>query len=770
MKKFLLLLPLLAIGGAAVAQKSTIVKYEPSEIGEYAVNEIEVQNPIRHPRFETGDILFSETFDFSLWEWANNNGVAVPSNMPNGWTAVDNTGNNFYWRWSITGPRGRYTSGSGASAFIPNNSQKVYSTSDNSSGERGFMLFEADFYNTNAEGQLVQSPVVMDSYIQTRAIDAEEYNAVHLYLEQWHRFCCASYGLGVGPKVYVSNNGTNWTEYAVHKSPINEVPLVNPSRIEMSISSVAANQATVYLRFHLKGMTHYHWSIDDIMIFEPIENDMRIIQFWADYAHEKLTNTTLSDEKNFSPIPFAVPFHALQNIVGFRALVSNFGSVDATNVLFSTEIRRNEYGEMLYENVSNPITSMSNGQEHVFEMPCNYPFPPTEQSIGRYMYAGIVSMDTEDENPDNNERHDYVNITRNIIAFSNPNYAHYGRARVRNPNTASDNDGVGAIYMLNPVSEESNGLFLHGARVFISNDINNWYIWRSGDLAYIRADVYEGVLVNNSYEFVLSEPIATSVEYFPVDSTCAGQWTYLSFGENSVPIFPQYNGHQYLLVFRAFTNNLLFYLGADRTSNAGLYSHVSVIGNEVYNNTPNSKLAAELVVGISETLPLATLTFQFQNQEGNSLFGRVEITVPNEDGIPVFMDIPSNSQGQVIIPGLKPGFYKYTGVFRYYRQTGMVLVDGQDTTVYFSFYSINELTALNEAQIYPNPTTNTFRISCPTPVSKIVLSTIEGKTVHSTDYPTEYQEFSLNDFATGIYFVTIFDQKGNNITRKVVKL
>jgi hypothetical protein len=282
--------------------------------------------------------------------------------------------------------------------------------------------------------------------------------------------------------------------------------------------------------------------------------------------------------------------------------------------------------------------------------------------------------------------------------------------------------------------------------------------------------VYEGVLVNNSYEFVLSEPIATSVEYFPVDSTCAGQWTYLSFGENSVPIFPQHNGHQYLLVFRAFTNNLLFYLGADRTSNAGLYSHVSVIGNEVYNNTPNSKLAAELVVGTSETLPLATLTFQFQNQEGNSLFGRVEITVPNEDGIPVFMDIPSNSQGQVIIPGLKPGFYKYTGVFRYNRQTGMVLVDGQDTTVYFSFYSINELTALNEAQIYPNPTTNTFRISCPTPVSKIVLSTIEGKSIFSTDYPAEYQEFSLNDFATGIYFVTIFDQKGNNITRKVVKL
>jgi hypothetical protein len=768
MKKFLLLLPLLAIGGAAVAQKSIIVKYEPSEIGEYAANEIEVQNPIRNPRLGAGDVIFSERFDSTLWHTANNNGVAVPSNMPNGWTAVDNTGNNFYWRWSTTGPRGYYTSGAGANAFIPRNLQKVNSTSDNW-GDKGFMLFEADFYNTTAEGQAVQPFVTMDSYIQTRVFETTENPSINLYFEQWHRFCCANYGIGVGPKVYVSNNGVDWIEYPVHKGPIDGTPPRNPSVVEINISPEAATQSTVYLRFHFKGMSHYHWSIDDVTVYEPVPYDLRLLNFWADYAHIPLENPLLSPEKNISTTPYAIPYFAMQNILGYKSEVRNFGGLTCHDVVLETKLNGKNY-EILDESMSNAVQALEINETCSLEVSVDYTFSLNQGNVGKYYYTCLVRAEEDDELPSNNTGWYDFFITRNVQTFSDPGFVWRGRAGIGNINGSCDGDGVGAIHMLNPVSNESGELNLHGARVFIANDINNWNLWRSGNLAYITAEIYAGSLLNNNYDFNLSAPIAVS-EAMPVDSTFSGRWTFLSFGENSVPISPQHLGHQYMLVFRIHTNNQLFFLGANPFGNSGRYAHVLAIGNELVFDTPDSKVAAELIVGTTETIPLATLTFQFQNQYGNSLYGQVGITVPDENGIPVFIEIYTNNQGQAIVSGLKPGFYKYElGQFEDYFRSGMVLIDGQDTTVYFTYYSINELTALNEAQIYPNPTTSTFRISCPTPVSKIVLSTIEGKTVYSTDYPTENQEFSMDDFATGIYFVTIFDQKGNNITRKVVKL
>jgi hypothetical protein len=197
----------------------------------------------------------------------------------------DATGNNFFWRWSTEGPRGPYTS---YYWNVPNNSIKIKSTSDNiPGGEQGFIMFELDFYNCNHD---TSDDVTMNSYIQMPVVSTTEYYAVNIYFEQYHRFCCANYSAEVGPKMYISNDSVNWARYDVNQASINATPVTNPSVYEVSVSNVAANQSTVYVRLHIKGETHYYWMVDDFVMYEPEPYDVRIMGYWIDYKDEKWAN------------------------------------------------------------------------------------------------------------------------------------------------------------------------------------------------------------------------------------------------------------------------------------------------------------------------------------------------------------------------------------------------------------------------------------------------------------------------------------------------
>jgi hypothetical protein len=48
----------------------------------------------------------------------------------------------------------------------------------------------------------------------------------------------------------------------------------NPEVVTVNISSFAANQATVYLKFNYIGDYDYWWAIDDIKLFEPPAYDV----------------------------------------------------------------------------------------------------------------------------------------------------------------------------------------------------------------------------------------------------------------------------------------------------------------------------------------------------------------------------------------------------------------------------------------------------------------------------------------------------------------
>jgi len=157
--------------------------------------------------------------------------------LPAGWQNVDNTGNNAgIWK--------RATTGYGLAS---------------SSAANGYMVFDSD-------GGVANDNKPEDADLITGAIDCSGHNFVALEFQELFSQYQTSEGT-----VFVSNDGGNWTQvYSVSTTTD------NPHTVKLDISNIAANQATVYVKFNFQGNWDLFWAIDDIRIFEPASIDASV--------------------------------------------------------------------------------------------------------------------------------------------------------------------------------------------------------------------------------------------------------------------------------------------------------------------------------------------------------------------------------------------------------------------------------------------------------------------------------------------------------------
>jgi len=76
----------------------------------------------------------------------------------------------------------------------------------------------------------------------------------------------------------VSTNGTTWT--TVHSSETGltqDQSTANPNFVDVDLTSYAAGQAAVYLRFHWTGQWDYFWMVDDILVYSRPTYDAALI-------------------------------------------------------------------------------------------------------------------------------------------------------------------------------------------------------------------------------------------------------------------------------------------------------------------------------------------------------------------------------------------------------------------------------------------------------------------------------------------------------------
>jgi hypothetical protein len=209
--------------------------------------------------------------------------------VPANWTIAAGVGSD-NWVIGTTGCQGQYA--------IP--------TIASTTAANGFAKFDSDFM---CGGNEIGNLTTATSHSCTG------HSVVSLvFQENYERYYDSTF-------VYVSNNGTTWTKFPVNKTLAANIAMANPTTVTVNISSVAANQATVWIRF-----TYYSpstWMIDDVKLQDLNANDIS--------ANKSLFDL---DGKGYYQI---IPFSQM-GIIRYGEDVYNNGSATQTNVVLNANI------------------------------------------------------------------------------------------------------------------------------------------------------------------------------------------------------------------------------------------------------------------------------------------------------------------------------------------------------------------------------------------------------------------------------------------------
>lgn len=168
---------------------------------------------------------------------------------PSAWSITNGVGNSDNWVIGTTGPAGSYPIDPIASTTAAN----------------GFALFDSDLLcDGNQDGFLTVAS----------SIDLSSVSSVTLRFESFYRKFTDSIFVGV------STDGTTWTSFEIHSTyASNDMDATNPTIESLDLTSVAAGQATVWIRFEFRSLSasgadgcDYSWMVDDVTITDEVLN------------------------------------------------------------------------------------------------------------------------------------------------------------------------------------------------------------------------------------------------------------------------------------------------------------------------------------------------------------------------------------------------------------------------------------------------------------------------------------------------------------------
>ena len=183
----------------------------------------------------------------------------------------------------------------------------------------------------------------------------------------------------------VSTDQTNWTTFTLFPNLTTAVRWSdNPQTVSANITSVAANQTTVYLQIQWIGGWEYFWALDDIQLSSEDPrpaNELRVNSFAA------IAPNVSTPASQVEPI-------------GFIADIENIGSASQASVTLTVDIV-DEAGTSVFNSVLDYGTIASDSlAENVFFAEEFTPPAFAQQYIATYMlsYDNIADEATPDDN------------------------------------------------------------------------------------------------------------------------------------------------------------------------------------------------------------------------------------------------------------------------------------------------------------------------------------------------------------------------------------
>ena len=725
-----------------------------------------------------GDVIWAEDFEGEDWQAsvdAATNLLSYQNLMPDGWKVFDGTGNSFFWHWSVLGPRGKYTGSQenekGDSFFkgdchIPNPLLKIKSAT----ASNGFMMLESDYFNTDSECQIVNPQVQMDSYIMTPSLDFSSAPGIHLYWQQFFRYCClpeVQYVVGVSTDYDENNpNLAHWHEFDAFFGSDPGTASENPQNVKIDLTSLVTNQSNVRIRWHQKGGTHYFWMIDDVVILEPYQFDLEIGNSFAYYLNLPEDNShglEINGGYNY------IPKSQVGEYKSFKAIVSNIGVNTQYNVGFKLKvIKNNVFNSPLWEATSQ-VGNLNPGLQDTFLLQSRYFLP---DKIGKYSFQFEAFSENDDYNPVDNLNAMDIWVTDSVYSRSKLDTACFISFSTDDI-FGGDFEGamLGVLYTL-PVegSLKSVGFYFHG---------NNDPVLVQEGKYKCKAHIYSSDSVN----LISPEPLVSS-ELYTLKPADLGKFVSVSLPDPSGTVLPS---GSYYIVLECYsgtpdgTNHVGFKIGSDSEVNPIQWDHffpVNLIktnnfGWGIIKRTPSVYLKLN-----DEATRLTKVNFMVDMMDAgyetvSFMHGRDSVLlVGSFNNYGQTKDYMTYKQGYYTTTKNIPYGDVFKWSFAFQTPDGQIYNEYYNDRVLVSNYSVvtirsyfnhyfgdiiigNRELVTQSVQIFPNPVRNFVNLTGLPVGCKIKLYDALGKFLFQEGNKDSFHSLDLSSLVSGIYFIEV---------------
>ncbi|MCB0531134.1 MAG: T9SS type A sorting domain-containing protein [Lewinellaceae bacterium] len=298
--------------------------------------------------------------------------------IPAGWTNVDASGQGFVWEYCANTDPGCAPVFTGEQAFQA------------TTASTGFVHVNSD---GGLSGPLPQNHV---SRLTTSAIDCSGKSVV--FIEFQSHIGTYVEPIETNAILRVSTNGTTWTNFTPFPGLTDQNYFsANPYYSVLDISSVAANQATVYIQWQWTANWEYMWDLDDIVLYD---------------ANPTPRNDLSISDSYFSPSSMVTPVSQIAtDTFDFFVLLSNVGSEDQTNVVVKAWVTTDTDEEIYADSITLPV--LASGVVDSFVL-LDGRFAP-ELPAGEYRIKYSVRADSADSRMIDNSTNSRFFVNQNNI-------------------------------------------------------------------------------------------------------------------------------------------------------------------------------------------------------------------------------------------------------------------------------------------------------------------------------------------------------------------
>lgn len=270
---------------------------------------------------------------------------------------------------------------------------------NSTTASNGFLFVDADAYGNSTS----YNDIVTEAAI-TNAFNCLQYTNVRLKFSHTYFFYNDTRKIKVS-----NNNGITWTDFVITGpglNPLSQNPIHpiygsfgnnglysnNPETTVIDISSVAAGQANVLVKFYYSDENQWavDWAVDDVVIYSDFQNDLKLEKI--------LLYNNQNEQVAFSKIPLG----QVGNYI-VKAVVKNIGTLLQSN----GTVQMTQLNNAIIGTVNLP--TILPGQSDTIEIVSNL----TSNQLGTLTFNFSVSTSGIDENPLNNTltNVDVFNIT-----------------------------------------------------------------------------------------------------------------------------------------------------------------------------------------------------------------------------------------------------------------------------------------------------------------------------------------------------------------------